>query len=557
MSIEAPHFNDPETAAPQRDLQQWLVPPAMLIVAAAMGTASNLHLGLSVEIAVAVGVSMFCLMLMCHVLLRMADEAERVAEEEAERGATNVPSPMPAAYMARPIEPRQHETMPHYTTMPAEPGAPEPQGPPAGIASPPALPASPPAQAEVRPDWTFRPVDLRQPGMAPAADTAFEQRESGTPPLPELGQLRPSFEAHVAEPSTRTDEPHSLPARDADRIDSILKRLARQIQAGSAARLGVAPDATPAAAMQPASAPTGDAPLPGAEAPLEVLAAANPDTALASAVDALRSTVEAMRGSNLPAQAPVSAAEMRIAEIAEAIHAERADVFLSPILGLADDQARHFEVSVKLRVAATDPDELRATAASGGLLALLDALNVRHASGFALMLERRGRDGAVFSQVGGSSLESEMFVNDLAGRHAQGIADRMVLSFAQDEIRGLGPAQLAALGDLGRLGFRFALQGLADLVMDFEALHTLGFEFVKLDAAVFLGGLTCNEAHIPPGDICQHFEDLGLAVIVGGIGDADTRERMLACGVAYGQGPLFGPPRPVAVAGAGGRTIAA
>ena len=75
------------------------------------------------------------------------------------------------------------------------------------------------------------------------------------------------------------------------------------------------------------------------------------------------------------------------------------------------------------------------------------------------------------------------------------------------------------------LGFRFALQSIAHLDMDLEALADTGFEFVKLDAAVFLGGLECNGERIPSSDICRHFEDLGLTVIVSGIADAIGYEK--------------------------------
>ncbi|CAN0495617.1 unnamed protein product, partial [Phaeothamnion confervicola] len=190
--------------------------------------------------------------------------------------------------------------------------------------------------------------------------------------------------------------------------------------------------------------------------------------------------------------------------IADALAAERVDVVLAPILALEGAEARHFEVSVRLRSASGDLIDARSVASGAGLLPLLDALNVRHAAGFALNLDRRGRSGAVFSTVAGESLESDGFVGDVAGRYAQGIANRMVLSFAQAEMRGLGPAQIAALGELADLGFRFALTGVADLDMDFDALKATGFQFVKLDAAIFLGGLPCGGSIVPASDLCLH-----------------------------------------------------
>ncbi len=565
-------------ATPSRKLQHVLVPPAMLIAAIAIGIAGNLHLGLSPEVSIAVGVCLFCLMLMSHLLLRVADDADRAEEDTAQRRTEQVASPMPmaprngqlpepealtmaadetpAAARYEPtaaagfegqssFHPAQHESIhgpipaPLHSTVPDSADTALPENYAGAAAS----------------DWGYRPTDLCEPDLGQIAMDGGSPEPKSQRELPELGNLRPAaHEAIVQYPSAGANDPQ-IPDREADRIDAILRRLALQIHTGSAERRRTETSPREAAELgEPGLAiPAG----PDVASALERHAAEQPDNALASAVDALRSTVEAMRGPAVAATAPPSAVELRIAAVAEAIQAERADVFLSPILGLADQQAHHFEVSVKLRADETDTYDPREVAAGAGLLPLLDALNVRHAAGFALMLERRARAGSVFSQIGGTSLQDERFVNNLSGQHAQGIADRMVLTFAQEDVRGLGPAQFAALGDLGRLGFRFALDGVADLDMDFEALEALGFDFVKLDTSVFQGGLICSGEHVPSSDICRHLEEMGLAVVVTGIADAATRDLMAGCGVLFGQGELFGAPRPVPVANTAGGSMAA
>ncbi len=564
--------------APSRKLQHVLVPPAMLIAAIAIGIAGNLHLGLSPEVSIAVGVCLFCLMLMSHLLLRVADDADRAEEETTERRTEQVASPMPMAprngllpadeaHTMAAVEPtaatiyeptaaagfdEQHSFRPaqHEPMHEPMPGAPHP------AVREPADTALPENYAgAAASDWGYRPTVLREPDLGQIAIDGSSPEPMSQRELPELGNLRPAAnDALVQYPTVGAHDPQILD-READRIDAILKRLALQIHTGSAERRRT--EAAPREAAERGEPELAMPAAPDDGAALEKLAAEQPENALASAVDALRSTVEAMRGPAVAASAPPSAVELRIAAVAEAIQAERADVFLSPILGLADQQAHHFEVSVKLRADEIDAYDPREVAAGAGLLPLLDALNVRHAAGFALMLDRRARAGSVFSRIGGTSLQDERFVNDTSGQHAQGIADRMVLTFAQEDVRGLGPAQFAALGDLGRLGFRFALDGVADLDMDFEALEALGFDFVKLDTSVFQGGLICSGEHVLSSDICRHLEDMGLAVVVTGIGDAATRDLMAGCGVLFGQGELFGAPRPVPVASPAGGSMAA
>src|SRR5262245_8842779 len=102
MSLDATYTDAAHAARPRPDWSNLLVPPAMSIVAIAMGVASYLHLGLSVELAVAVGLSLFCLMLLCHVLLRAADAADQAAEAAAERRTVQVASPLPPPARRRP-----------------------------------------------------------------------------------------------------------------------------------------------------------------------------------------------------------------------------------------------------------------------------------------------------------------------------------------------------------------------------------------------------------------------------------------------------------------------
>ncbi len=573
-------------------MSNYLVPPAMLVAAVAMGVASNLHLGLATDMAIAVGAAMFCAMLLCHVLLRAADMADRAEEEAQERRISHVDSPMPMPLPATLREPEPVVgalTPPHHPAEAAEfgrglgalagqdiqplvvepPVVPVlPEMPPvvasvdAVIAAAPSMSRSPmglstpmewdlPGQRIHPSAWNFRPVDLRGPADdMPARASDVGVATDAHVMAAAIGALRPTLDDRPVEP------PAAVPAGsgDADRIDIILKRLAQQIKAG-----------TPNGDLAMEQASSASAPSTEEQSDADELAdiaALKPDAALSSAVDALRSTVEAMRPSVAQAQptqdkpalqqrvtAPASAVEVQIAAIAEALAVERIDVVLAPILAIAGAEARHFEVSVRLRDAAGGTLDPRATAGGARLLPLLDAIHVRHAAGFALKLERRGREGAVFSDVAGVSLESESFVGDVAGRYAQGIADRMVLSFAQSELRGLGPAHFTALGDLARLGFRFAVTGVADLDMDFDALRNLGFQFVKFDAAVFLLGLPCAGEIVPASDLCRHFAETGIEVIVSGIDDQTRRDTLMGCGVVLGQGLLYGEPRPIPYAG--------
>jgi cyclic-di-GMP phosphodiesterase TipF (flagellum assembly factor) len=265
----------------------------------------------------------------------------------------------------------------------------------------------------------------------------------------------------------------------------------------------------------------------------------------------------------IPPPLPQQAARDRMAALREAVARGRMDVLLEPILGLNDQRARHYEVTLRLRAGSgevlsleDDKSEIRGT----GLLPLVDAARFARTAGVAARLGERGKAGSVFSSYSGESLTDGGFLSDIAAllRQRPGSAGQLVLTFSQEDVRAFRGAEGAALADLVRLGFRFALAGVTDLDMDFEALVRAGFLFAKLDADVFLEGLHSPAGLIPASDICRHLAGLGLTLVVDRIDDELKLARIFGFGALYGQGQLFGVPRPVkADAIAGHRDAAA
>ncbi len=259
---------------------------------------------------------------------------------------------------------------------------------------------------------------------------------------------------------------------------------------------------------------------------------------------------DAGRAGAAPAVPTATVAHSRLAALAEAITAGRLDVLLDPILGLADQRARHFEVSVRLKdkngQVLEPPDgvpELR----ESGLLPLLDCARIQRSAQVANRLADRGKPGSLFSAFSGEALSHDQFLADFADLYSarEGLATQLVLSFGQADVRGFAGRDWDTVAEMRELGFRFALQSITDLDMDLEALKTAGFDFVKLDASVFLDGMPASGGVIPAGDICRHLAQLGMTLIVGRIDDEAQLARIFGFGVIYGQGQLFGGARPM------------
>jgi len=240
----------------------------------------------------------------------------------------------------------------------------------------------------------------------------------------------------------------------------------------------------------------------------------------------------------------------RLAAIADALSDEQMDVFLETINGLDDYRARHYQVSVRLRLGngeTLDGGQMISETRGSGLLALIEAVKVSSAKRVAVQMIRRGRTGEFFSVVDGEALQTGQFSEDMqtiVGGDPD-LASRLVLSFSQADARTFTPAQWESLREIADLGFRFSIEDITDLDMDFERLAINGFAFAKLDAEVFLEGLPIESGRVPAADICRYLSGAGLALIVSRIEDETTRAKIMGFGALFGQGPLFGAPRPV------------
>lgn len=247
---------------------------------------------------------------------------------------------------------------------------------------------------------------------------------------------------------------------------------------------------------------------------------------------------------------PPIMAHSKLAALAEAITAGRLDVLLEPILGLADQRARHYEVSVRLRDKnglVLDPPESVPELKESGLLPLLDCARINRSAQVARRLADRGKPGSLFSAFSGEALGHDQFLSDFTEAYVarEGLAEQLVLTFAQADVRGFAGRDWETLSEMRELGFRFSVQAVTDLDMDFEALKVAGFDFVKLDATVFLDGMPASGGVIPPADICRHLAQLGMTLIVGQIEDETHLARIFGFGVIYGQGQMFGGARPM------------
>jgi cyclic-di-GMP phosphodiesterase TipF (flagellum assembly factor) len=235
-------------------------------------------------------------------------------------------------------------------------------------------------------------------------------------------------------------------------------------------------------------------------------------------------------------------------EVLSALNAQRFDVYLEPILDLAEQRPQHYEVSIALHTvdgSAIDLAHVERHFGGTGLLPLIDQTRIVQAATLAERLAARGKSGSVLTDLAGETLADAGFQSAFAAgdRRVGSFPGHLVLTLPQAHVRVFTNADWQTLHRLRTAGFAFALSDVTSLDMDFAALAQRGFVMARLDASVFLIGLPAETSIVPPADICRHLSGSGLSLIVGGIVDDHQLARIFGFGVLFGQGQVFGGPR--------------
>jgi cyclic-di-GMP phosphodiesterase TipF (flagellum assembly factor) len=233
-----------------------------------------------------------------------------------------------------------------------------------------------------------------------------------------------------------------------------------------------------------------------------------------------------------------------------AIDANRIDLYLQPIVTLPQRKVRYYEAMSRLRseqgevVPAAD---FVGSAESAGLMPAIDNLVVFRCVQVVRRLLLKNREIGLFCNLSGSTLtDPTVFQQLLEFLEAnRAIAPSIVLEFTQNFLRTAGPIENESLSALAERGFRFSLDNLQDLHLEPRELGQRGFRFVKVPAKLLLnrGGTAATDIH--PADLSDLLGRFGIDLIAEKIEGEGVVVDLLDCGVRFGQGFLFSPPRPV------------
>ena len=237
-------------------------------------------------------------------------------------------------------------------------------------------------------------------------------------------------------------------------------------------------------------------------------------------------------------------------DLREAIEANRIDLYLQPIVTLPDRKLRFYDASTRIRTgddAFMPPGDYLQLAEREHLMPRIDNVMLVKCVQLLRRLGPESRLKGVFCNLSAQSLLDHDFFPELVEFMEENstLADNLTFQLSQRAVLDIGADELAGLKTLGKLGFVFSLDHVADLDVDFAALRDHFFRYVKIEAKTLLHDMAEARASIPAADMTSYLDRFDLKLIVEKVDDEASLERLMDYGVDLAEGDLFARPRPV------------
>ena len=240
-----------------------------------------------------------------------------------------------------------------------------------------------------------------------------------------------------------------------------------------------------------------------------------------------------------------------VEEIRASIEAGRVDLYLQPIVTLPQRRVRYYEAFTRLRKANGDtlePIEFLQEAGRTGQMPAIDNILLFRSLQILKRLATRNREAGLFCNLSPSTLMDENFFPGFLEfvRANDTYSDLLIFEFSQADVAVMSAIEYESLAALAELGFRFSVDRITDLRMDFRALADRGFRFAKLHASRLLQHEDdLAKSNIHPADFGSLLQRYGIELIVDHVESESAVLELLEMDIRCAQGFLFSAPRPV------------
>ena len=244
--------------------------------------------------------------------------------------------------------------------------------------------------------------------------------------------------------------------------------------------------------------------------------------------------------------------------VREALAENRVDLYLQPVVGLPQRRTVFYESYSRLRDASGRvmmPAEYLAVAEPEGLVTSIDNLLLFRCVQIVRRLAKQDRKVGIFCNISIASLADESFFPQFLDLLAanRDLSGALIFELGQAAFDARGSVEARNMGKLADLGFRFSLDKVTDLDIDFQDLARSDVKFLKIAAPFLLDELVETDEGLIlrslPDLAAQDFSSLtrryGVEIVAEKVESERQIVDILELDIAFGQGHLFGEPRAI------------
>jgi cyclic-di-GMP phosphodiesterase TipF (flagellum assembly factor) len=224
------------------------------------------------------------------------------------------------------------------------------------------------------------------------------------------------------------------------------------------------------------------------------------------------------------------------------------DLVLQPIVRLPQRKRSYFEAFTRIRDqngSVLVPSQYIAIAEREGLVAAIDNMLLFRCVQLVRRTQKKNANIGVFCNISAHSLTDRHFFSNFIEFMADNtaLAADLIFEFPYATIVNRDEEIEQHLHQLASLGFRFSVDQVSSLNIDYDDLMRHRFKFVKIDADIILSEVRNPSGNIAIEDIKRVVDRHGMDLIVEKIEREPDLLELLDLRVDFGQGYLFGAPR--------------
>ncbi|MEM9178611.1 MAG: EAL domain-containing protein [Pseudomonadota bacterium] len=245
--------------------------------------------------------------------------------------------------------------------------------------------------------------------------------------------------------------------------------------------------------------------------------------------------------------------------VKEALEDGRVDLHLQPIVSLPQRRVAFYEGYTRLRDADGSlilPAEFLDAARRANLLGVVDNMMLYRSVEVVRRLAARDRRVGVFCNVSSHSLEDPHFFPFFLSHMEQNrdLAGALIFEIRASRFEHRSKQMREAMERLTALGFRFSIDHAETIDIDLPRLQDAGIRFVKFNGGDLIDQLrdpfgprptSSVERKIAGEEVAAICSRYGVTLVAEKIEEEVSVVEVLEYGIPYGQGHIFGAPRPI------------